>query len=392
MNNDKIRKLSGFVTLKVTGSGGERFINALIREGISVWNIARLEKEVLSMQVLVRDHAQIRDVATEYLIHVEILDRSGLPAFLQRVKSQWGFIIGIILGLGLLYFLSNMIWHVEIRGASPELEYKLMKQLRELGVYEGGLKFLVDDPQALQKTLTSLNEEITWIGVENDGTAFFFQVVEKERPEVEGPEPPRHLVAKKEAVIVDYFVEKGEPVISINQFVKPGQILVSGLIGQEDAPEIVSAKGKVWGKTWYKSEAQVKMKAKTERLSGNKYEKRFLQIGSLRIPIAGMTFADYNNKEVNEVIQRLKILDWQLPLAFVEQTVYELETVELKYTEDEARKLAIEIAQKDVLKDLSTDAKIVNHKILHERMENDTFKISILFDVVEDIAVEQMIR
>jgi len=76
----------------------------------------------------------------------------------------------------------------------------------------------------------------------------------------------------------------------------------------------------------------------------------------------------------------------------VEQTVYELETVELKYTEDEARKLAIEIAQKDVLKDLSTDAKIVNHKILHERMENDTFKISILFDVVEDIAVEQMIR
>ena len=50
MNNDKIRKLSGFVTLKVTGSGGERFINALIREGISVWNIARLEKEVLSMK------------------------------------------------------------------------------------------------------------------------------------------------------------------------------------------------------------------------------------------------------------------------------------------------------------------------------------------------------
>ena len=38
---------------------------------------------------------------------------------------------------------------------------------------------------------------------------------------------------EKEAVIVDYFVEKGEPVITINEFVKPGQLLVSGLIGKK---------------------------------------------------------------------------------------------------------------------------------------------------------------
>lgn len=392
MNNDNFRKLSGFVTVKVTGAGSERFINALIREGIPLWNITRPGTDTMFLQVLVKDYQQMKDIAGEYLIQLEVMDRSGLPVWLHSARRNSGFIVGLLFGLALLFMLANMIWHVEINGASPELEYKLMKQLKELGVYEGGFKFLIDDPQSLQKVLTGMNEEITWIGIETEGTAFFFQVVEKEQPEPKQPESPRHLVAKKEAIIVDYFVEKGEPVITINEFVKPGQILVSGLIGHEDALEIVSAKGKVWGKTWYKTEARIKMKAKSERLTGNKHEKRFLQIGTFQIPIAGFMIEDYNNKEVIEEIQQVKIWNRELPLAMIRQTVYETEMMELTFTEEEARQLALEVAQKDVLKGLSSDAKIVNQKILHEQIENDTFKLSILFDVVEDIAVEQMIR
>ena len=392
MNYGNIRKLAGLVTVKVQGAGNERFINALLKAEIPLWNMTKPESDVLLFHVLATDFERIQEIADEYSVSLEIADRTGFPVFVQKVKNYNGFLAGLLLGLAFLFLLANMIWHVEIEGASPELEYKLMKQLKDLGVYEGGYKFLVDNPQTLQKALTQMNEEITWIGVEIEGTAYFFQVVEKEQPEPEEHDAPRHLVAKKEAVIVDYFVEKGDPVVSINQFVKPGQILVTGLIGQEEAPEIVAARGKVWGKTWYKTEAQVKMKTKTKRLSGNKLEKRFLQFGKVRIPIAGFTSADYNNKEVMENIKPITLLQWELPVDLIEQTIYETKFEEQEFTEDEARRIALEVAQKDVLKGLESDARIVSQKILHEHIENDTLKISIIFDVVENIAVEQMIR
>ncbi len=392
MKNKSMIHLTGYLTVKVSGRGLERFINAALREEIAIWHVKRLGTETIVLRVYAKDFASFQELAAKFSVEFVIVDKSGIPFVLRRAKKNAGFIVGLLFGLAILYLLANMIWDIEIKGASPELEYKLTNQLKELGVYKGGLKYFVDDPQTLQKTLTQNNEEITWIGVTIDGTTYTFQVVEKERPEEEEKTGPRHLIAKKEAVIVDYFIEKGEPVVSINQFVRPGQMLVSGLIGKEDEPEIVSAKGKVWGKTWYKTEAAVNMKTKTLRLSGESQVKRFLQIGSVKVPIAGFTLEQYNKKEVIEEVIPIQLLRWELPIAMIEQTIYEAEEVEFLYSEEEARNLAMEAAKKDLLRQLPKDAKIVDQKVLHEQVENGTLKLSILYDVIEDIATEQLIR
>ena len=38
------------------------------------------------------------------------------------------------------------------------------------------------------------------------------------------------------------FVEKGQSIVNVNDYVGKGQLLVSGLIGKEDKQEIVSAR------------------------------------------------------------------------------------------------------------------------------------------------------
>ena len=43
----------------------------------------------------------------------------------------------------------------------------------------------------------------------------------------------------------------------LNALVEAGQLLVSGAFGQEDNPELVAAKGEVWGETWYKSHVEL---------------------------------------------------------------------------------------------------------------------------------------
>jgi similar to stage IV sporulation protein len=51
------------------------------------------------------------------------------------------------------------------------------------------------------------------------------------------------------------FVQKGQPMAFVNDHVDKGQLLVSGLIGNEDRK--VASKAEIYGETWYKSEVTV---------------------------------------------------------------------------------------------------------------------------------------
>lgn len=90
-----------------------------------------------------------------------------------------------------------------------------------------------------QQQIQTKIDAITWVGVELNGTTFHFQVVEKNEPDKVEYYNPRHLVAKKKAVISKMFVEEGQPMVTINDYVKKGDLLVSGFIGQEGKVEVV---------------------------------------------------------------------------------------------------------------------------------------------------------
>ncbi len=64
-------------------------------------------------------------------------------------------------------------------------------------------------PEKIQKSLTNGIDNITWVGVELNGTALHMKVVEKNEPTKEKYVSPRHIVAKKKAVIKRMFVQKG---------------------------------------------------------------------------------------------------------------------------------------------------------------------------------------
>ena len=96
------------------------------------------------------------------------------------------------------------------------------------------------------------------MGLEVRGTTYHFKIVENE-PKKEKEQRPQNLVAKRS----DYyktFVEVGKPVVLKNDHVEKGQILVSGIYGNEESPTIVSAKGIVYGETWYTSKVDVPLK------------------------------------------------------------------------------------------------------------------------------------
>ncbi|MBP3038910.1 sporulation protein YqfD [Bacillaceae bacterium Marseille-Q3522] len=391
MKNQWLQFYSGSVTVKMTGKGIERFINKLTRNGIDVFQVKVAGSNTAVFKIKLADVKKVRKLARKSDCRLSFIHRQGAPFLWKRIRRNSGFLIGAFLFFVIVFVLSNMIWGIEINGANPETEHEVKKQLDKMGVKTGNLQFFVGTPEKIQKELTDQIKAITWVGVELKGTTYHLEVVEKNEPEQVESFTPRHLVAKKEAVIVKTFVEEGIPVVKANEFVKPGQLLVSGIIGMEGETKKIPAKGKILGKTWYTVDVTAPLKSTFQVLSGNEKRKHYLKVGAWQIPVFGfgkVEFAHFQ-KEVEE--KKFRLLQWVLPVSYKKDTYREGEEATRIYSHEEAINAAKKIARTKLEGQLPKDAEVIEEKVLHKEVKNGKVTVYMHFEVIEDIAEGQPI-
>ncbi|PFP25475.1 sporulation protein YqfD [Bacillus sp. AFS073361] len=391
MNNQWIEFFNGRVTVKVSGKGTERFINVLTRNDFPIWNIKRHGTETITFNMRLKDAKSIRRYARKSNCSVSFLRRNGLPFLFRRMLKNSGFIAGAGIFLFLLLLLSNVIWGIEIKGAKPATEYQIRKELDKMGVKIGKLQFFVDNVEGIQRKLTNNVGDLTWVGVELKGTTFHLQVVEKNEPKKPEHLSPRNLIAKKKAIIVNMYIENGQKMVDIHDHVDKGQLLVSGAFGQEDSPELVAAKGEVWGETWYKSHVELPLETNFKVFNGKEKEKHFILLGNFELPVWGFGKPEFSNYETEENVHKIHFLKWELPVSYLNKTLREREEVQRSYTNKEAQQIAIELAKKQIKGQLDEDAIIKDEKILHKANKNGKVILDIHFKVIENIAVGQPI-
>ncbi|MFB6465766.1 sporulation protein YqfD [Cytobacillus sp. Hz8] len=391
MKNQWILFFSGIVAVKVSGNGIERLINKCIRSGIYIWNVKRHGTHAVTLKIGLQDVHKLRHAARDSDCKIEFLRRSGVPFLLKRLMKNGGFLAGAILFLFIIFILSNMVWGIEIKGANPATEYKIRKELDKMGVKVGQLQFFINNVEGIQSELTNQIDEITWVGVELKGTTYSLKVVEKNEPKKPKQVDRQNLVAKKKAVIVDMFVEEGQPMVEVNQHVKKGQLLVSGVIGKEGETKEVPAKGKVYGETWYKTEVELPLETTFQVFNGKEKRKHYLKLGKWQVPIWGFGKLEFNQYETEVNEKKVRFLKWQIPISYTEKTFREREKVERSYSKKEAVNIAKEMARKDIKSHLSEDAIIKGENVLQQSFENGKVKLSIHFQIIENIAVGQPI-
>jgi similar to stage IV sporulation protein len=284
-----------------------------------------------------------------------------------------------------------MVWGIEIKGADPATEYKIRKTLDEIGVKKGKFQWSLGTPESIQKSITDHMDELTWIGVELQGTTYHLQVVEKNEPEKQKEYGPQNLVAKKKATIVDYFVEEGKTLVSLHEVVFPGKVLVSGAIGKEGEEQLVPARGEVLGETWYWTEVELPLSTSFQVYTGNEVRKHAITIGNFNIPIWGFGKVEYKESVTEENKKPIKFLKWKLPLSYQQTTIRESENETRVYTEKQAYSVAREMARKDIKNLLPEDAKIKGEKVLRQLVKNGKVNLIVHFQVIENIAEPQPI-
>lgn len=391
MKNHWVTFFEGTIHVKVEGKGVERFINQLTRSKLTIWNVKRQGTSAITFYIRLQDMNKLRHQVRSYDCRISFLSGQGAPFLWKRTLKNAGFFIGFFLFFVVITLLSNIVWGINIKGASPQIEHQIRKELNRIGVDVGKLQFFIDDEETIQRKLEDRIPNITWVGVKLSGTTYHFQVVEKNNPTPPDKFSPQDLVASKKAVIVDMFVENGQKVVNINQYVNKGQILVSGIIGNEHNSKMVAAIGKVLGKTWYKTDVQMPLQSDFQVYTGSEKRKYSLQIGNMQIPLWGFGKIKYKSYDNEEEGHKIKFLKWTLPIKYKETTVREKEKAKRDYSEKEAINAAKEIARSDLKSQIPSDAKIVDEYVLHQKVENGKVNLSIYFQVIENIAVAKPI-
>ncbi|WP_211745487.1 sporulation protein YqfD [Paenibacillus sp. Marseille-Q4541] len=388
MKTPSLANIRGTVHIVLLGGDIEAMINEMAVHGLNVWEIKAMSNRSASMNILVNDFFKLRPLLKRTGCRVRVKQRIGFPFFTARVMKRKLFITGALLFFILLFTMSSLVWDVEVKGNVKMTEEEILAVARKEGLYPFQLSFRLPEQDKLAKDMVQQLPAASWIGVMREGTKVTIQVVEADEPEKKPLMSPRHLISKTDAVITEIYAEQGRPVVQKDKRVKKGDILISGILGDEENTQNVVAKGEVKGLVWHEYNIEVPLVQKQVTYTGELKERRFLVLGNRAIQFWGYGDSPYTKFETITEVDPLTWRSFKLPVGWM--TEIDRETVYKERTpgDEIVKQQGLEAARNDILAKNGKGTKVISEKILHEKKENGKVYMKVLFEVEESIAVE----
>ncbi len=384
----------GYVRVSIRGKRVELLINELTKSGIEIWDIGRT-KEGLELCVHLSDFFKLRTPLKKTGCRLHVLKRRGLPFFLARMEQRKAFMIGMFGFVAAIYILSSLIWHVEIRIEGNKQhalsEQTVREAAKEIGIYKFQWKFRLKDPEVMSKQLQAALPDASWVGIELNGTNALIKIIESLKPEEAPLYNPRHIVSASDAVITDIIAERGRPVVRVNSRVQKGDILISGIIGDEEHQEVVSAKGTVRGLVWHEYNIAVPLKGLLKSYTGESMTRYYIAIGNRALRISGFKKMNFEHFEAEASEKQLRFGSWGLPVRFVREIVREATVKEQVLSPEQASQTGIEHAMKDIESKYGLDAVVKAKNVLSVQQEDGRIVMKVMFEVERDIAEERAV-
>jgi similar to stage IV sporulation protein len=378
----------GYVEVTIRKGHVESFINALIQTGIPVWDVKPSSFQSAEMKILVRDFHDLRPLLQRTGCRIHVNKRFGVPFHMNRLKKRRFFAIGLVFFFAILFLLSSLVWEVKVIGNVKVSTEEVLTIAKQEGIYPLQWVYRMNQLDKLSQQLNRQLPGTAWVGVDRQGTTITIQVVESSVPDAKPLLSPRHLVSRTDAVITSIYAEQGRPTVAKNSRVKKGQILISGLLGDTENSQAVVAKGKVKGLVWHEYNIEVPTVQKHRVYTGEIKDKSYLVLGNRGVQLWGYGKVPYAKYDIVIEQDPLTWRSTKLPIGWMTEHVMEMEERSEIITLEEAKKLGLEGAIRDILAKYGSESQIISRKILHENKENGKVYMKVLFEVDELITEE----
>lgn len=343
-----------------------RNANSLLREctrkKIGIENLKR-HKEYIEFNIKCNDYETVKAILNVFSIDFQRVSYYGGARTINLIKRRACMIVGLIIGLVIVFIASQFIYKVEI-GGDNRYNGVIERMLIDSGVsgivYKGKL-----DTDALELKIVECIPDVTNATVFIDGAVLKVITVTNETPNVPVGADARVLSAYQ-AIITRIYVSSGTANVSVGDSVKKGDILIEGHINtnKEDYQEPsdanfvpVEAKGEVFGKVYYHKRVVLTDTAVISEYTGNVEKRRDLYIGNMLIGKSHKKpFENYSS------IVSYDTISFIVPLKVV-TTIYR-EKTERVVARAEYREWLLEKANEELISQMPMDAVITNKEII----------------------------
>lgn len=369
----------------------EAFLNHALAKSMMIWDIQVNKDDTAELKVTLSDFFRLRPLLRRTGCLVQVTERKGFPFMLNKLGKRKIFLGGIVAFAVSLYLLTSLVWQINVTGNVKISTSQILDAAQKQGVYRLQWKIKLADPTEISRQLRAALPDASWIGVEIKGTQVNIQVVEGRKPDPKPLLSPRNLIASKNALVTEILAQKGKPAVKTNTYVRKGDLLISGIIGDASHSQIVAAEGKVKGLVWYTSTIETPLKKYYKVLSGETKSRGYLVLGSRAIQLTGYGKIPFEQYETSQIRKSLQWRDFILPIGWIKEKVMDMKIVEQSIDLKEAREIGLEQARAKLLEQAGPEARIVSEKILHEKTESGKVYIEAHFEVEELITKEQPI-
>lgn len=391
----------GYLVLVVKGNHPERFINMAFTRGIHLWDLTWTCPDTLMVKVYAQSFRTLRHVARQSSCRIWIHRKHGFPFLIYRFRRRRMLLAGAIIFCLILYFLSSLIWTVEVSG-TRKISAARVKDLASVkGLKPGSFCFQAQRELVEDHLLREL-PGISYAEVEV-GPRSKVKIVEKINPP--RSQGPCHIVAKKEGVIDSILALNGQSKVKEGDLVRKGQVLISGAIyppppepdpadpkpplSTQKPLRYVSAQGIVYGKFWYRFYGEVLRDEVVEEKTGRKVRIYCINMASKEIIIKGPHRMPY--KYYRSQTWRSKFPRWRnktLPVEFVTIEAEEIRQVCLRRSFEEAVEVAAGRAREKETRGVPQEAVPIRrqYRLIGTRDDNPV-RVVLTVETKEDIGV-----
>lgn len=155
--------------------------------------------------------------------------KCGLPQFLYKQRQRAGILAGILMAMMIGFFLTRMVWCVQVTGNTTVSTAEVLEQLKSAGLYVGASRSSLD-PDDVELNLLMSSDNLSWVSVNMSGTVAKVQVREKTLTEPgEISCKPANIIAGVSGEIIYTEILRGNALVMAGDRVNAGDLLISGV-------------------------------------------------------------------------------------------------------------------------------------------------------------------
>ncbi|QVK19163.1 sporulation protein YqfD [Mycoplasmatota bacterium] len=332
------------------------------------------------------------NILNKYKVDYEIISYKGIKHIYRLLLTHLSVFIGIILFLLILY--ANTLTIKEISFSTYTKDNEKIKSIIERH-YTSFLDvhLLNSDINDINLLLRKEFNHFEWISIERSGCLLKVTILEPSviNKQVEHIEGYGDLVAKTDGMVKFFQITQGIPLIEQNQYVKKGEVLVSGNLryhNQDESEFYIPAYGHVYAEVWYTKTIVVPKKSVTTEFTGKISLEKKLSLFGLDIKYKSSQ-NHYKEYHKEENFDQLQIFSFKLPIGI--KKIHYLEKNDIMNVYD--NKSALQFASSQIRYELSQSFregdKILEVQCLNESEDDLNYTYVFFVRTYEDIAIFQ---